>query len=313
MEREANECEINLLDYVKIILKNTKLIACVVGIIVIATTIVSLLMTPVYEAKTVIIPAGVTTKDSGMSGLLATQFGIAPPTAPISAEIVNILRSNALKERIIANNNLLPVLFEGKQGDKRQTKDKLGWMGIRALSGMMKVNFTPKDNVIEISVQFKDPKIAADILQFILAELTNYMSSETKRVAETNQKYLESQLNKVADPFIKAKIYSLIAQQIETSMMAEVKENFAFKVLDPPKVPDRKIKPKRAQIVTISFVVSLFLGMLAAFGKEYLASHKGELRELRRLTGVDDFRRRLRGLSEWGKSRRRDKGKKNKE
>lgn len=284
MQTETDRIQRNPLDYAKLILGNVRLIAFIVGVIVIGTIIVSLLMTPVYEARTVIIPAGVTSKDSGMSSLLATQFGLAPPTAPISAEIVNILRSNILRERIIVNNNLLPVFFDSKKAAKSQTKDRLVWMGIRALTGMMKVNFTPKDNVIEILVQFKDPKIAADILQYTLTELTNYMSSETKRVAETNKKYLESQLDKVSDPFIKAKIYSLIAQQVETSMMAEVKENFAFKVLDPPKIPDRKIKPKRMQMVLLSLVASLLLGIIVVFGKEYVIDHKEELGELIKAT-----------------------------
>jgi uncharacterized protein involved in exopolysaccharide biosynthesis len=96
------------------------------------------------------------------------------------------------------------------------------------------------------------------------------MSSEAKRVAAINKKYLEEQLPLNADPLIKQKIYTMIAQQVETAMMAEVKENFSFKVIDPPMVPDKKIKPKRAQMVVLSFVVSLFLAVFVVFALEYL-------------------------------------------
>jgi uncharacterized protein involved in exopolysaccharide biosynthesis len=95
------------------------------------------------------------------------------------------------------------------------------------------------------------------------------MSYEAKRVANTNKKYLEVEIDKVADPFIRAKIYGLIAQQIETVMMAELKENFAFKMLDSPRIPDRRIKPKRTQMVLIAFIVAFFLGVMVAFVKEY--------------------------------------------
>jgi len=81
---------------------------------------------------------------------------------------------------------------------------------------------------------------------------------------------LEEQLQKTADPLIRQKIYNLIAQQLETAMMAEVKENFAFKIIDPPKVPDRKIKPKRALMVVLSFSLALFMGVFIAFFMEYL-------------------------------------------
>ena len=50
-------------------------------------------------------------------------------------------------------------------------------------------------------------------------------------------------------------------------MMAEVKENFAFKVLDPPRVPDQRIKPQRRRMVMRAFVASLFVGIFMAFFK----------------------------------------------
>jgi len=52
--------------------------------------------------------------------------------------------------------------------------------------------------------------------------------------------------------------------------MAEVKENFAFKVIDPPLAPDKKIKPKRSQMVMLSLIVALFIGIFVAFFLEYL-------------------------------------------
>jgi uncharacterized protein involved in exopolysaccharide biosynthesis len=73
---------------------------------------------------------------------------------------------------------------------------------------------------------------------------------------------------------IKQKIYSLIAQQIETSMMAEVKENFAFKVIDPPMTPDKKIKPARTVMVVLAFMMALFIGVFTAFFLEYLEKAK---------------------------------------
>ena len=56
-QTETYEDEINLLDYVKVIVRNKMLICSIVGIVVVATIIVSFVMTPVYEAKAVIAPA----------------------------------------------------------------------------------------------------------------------------------------------------------------------------------------------------------------------------------------------------------------
>jgi uncharacterized protein involved in exopolysaccharide biosynthesis len=153
------------------------------------------------------------------------------------------------------------------------------WDGLRELDKIVEIHHNVKENAITITVDYRDPEMASKIVEHFLTALTDHMSSETRRVATINRHYLEDQLGKTADPLIRQKIYNLIAQQVETSMMAEVKENFAFKIIDPPKVPDKKIKPKRIQMVILSFVVFIFIGVFAAFFMEYLEKMKTRKRE----------------------------------
>ncbi|HQE81100.1 MAG TPA: Wzz/FepE/Etk N-terminal domain-containing protein [Syntrophorhabdaceae bacterium] len=282
------EDEINLLDLIKVILKNLRLIGIIIGVVVVATAIISLIMTPVYESKAVIMPT-TQTKDIGVGSMLAQQFGISGPSSPMATEVVSLLKSNTLRERIIKRYNLLKLFFEDDYEElkKQKNENELLWMGLRRFDDITKVNFKQKDNTIEIVVGYKDPKIARDLVNYTLAELTDYMSIEAKRVAETNKKYLESQLENTADPFIKTKLYTLIAQQLETAMMAEVKENFAFKVLDAPMIPDKRSKPKRKLMVLIAFVVSLFIGIFAAFLREYMIKQQKAFEELKESTGFN--------------------------
>lgn len=266
--REEDNDEINLLDYLKIIAKNKLLIIILICISVTITSIISFWMPEIYEAKALITPA-VQLRDQGGMSVIAAQFGIASPASSNASEIVNILKSNILREKIIKKYDLLPVFFK-KEALEGKTEEQKIWTGIRYLQSTLGISFNQKDNVVEVSMQFTDPKKAADIVNYTLTELTEYMSSEAKRIADTNKKYLESLIDNISDPLIRTKIYSLIAQQIETSMMAEVKENFAFKIIDPPRAPDRKIKPKRRANVMLSFVVSLFAGIFIAFFREYV-------------------------------------------
>lgn len=307
----AGDEEISLLDYWRVIQKEKKLIGRIVVIIVLATAIISLFMTNIYQSNALITP--VTPKESSSSGLLTTltqQFGTLPnmlglPTqgATSAAELVNLLKSNIVREKMIEKNNLLPVLFY-KQWDAEKKAWKKGgislnplvWAskvlkmvmpqdpkvrkknddvpdvmdGLRKLEDIITVKNNLKENTITVTVDYPDPEMAAKMVDYLLDALNENMTGESRRVAKINKDYLEDQINKNSDPFIKQKIYFLIAQQIETMMMAEVKENFAFKVLDPPIVPDKKIKPKRALMVVLSFVVALFIGVFIAFFKEYL-------------------------------------------
>jgi uncharacterized protein involved in exopolysaccharide biosynthesis len=313
-----DEDEINLLDLWRVIVKRKKMILIMVLVAVFLTAFASLFMKNIYQARALITP--VTTKDMGRSGnmaLLAEQFGglasmgISMPGAASASEIVNLLKSNIVREKVIVKYNMLPVLFddridrETKHWRKKDDggfslnpmrmagklvemvnppdpttalKKKDGvpevWDGLRMFKQMVNVNHNLKENSIAISVNFHNPETAKQIVEYFLLTLTDHMSAEAKRVAQTNRQYLESQLGETSDPLIKQKIYSLIAQQIETSMMAEVKENFAFKVIDPPMTPDKKIKPARTVMVVLAFMMALFIGVFTAFFLEYLEKAK---------------------------------------
>jgi uncharacterized protein involved in exopolysaccharide biosynthesis len=307
--------EINLLELWQVVWKRRKLIAYIVSACVVATVVVSLLMTNIYESKAVIMT--VEAKSSGGGGMAAALMGqmgglsniVGTPESASAAEISLLLKSNILREKIIKEYNLLPVLFSDQWDEEKKTWKKGGFSlnplvyisklikvikpvdkkavkkepgvpdiydGLRELEDIISVQdvkgkgLVSKDTTINISAQFDDPVIAANLVQYFIAALNDHMSSEAKRVAALNKKYLEEQLPLNSDPLIKQKIYTLIAQQVETAMMAEVKENFSFKVIDPPMVPDKKIKPKRAQMVVLSFVVSLFLAVFVVFALEYL-------------------------------------------
>ena len=54
----------------------------------------------------------------------------------------------------------------------------------------------------------------------------------------------------------------------------ESKEDLNFQVIDWARVPVRKFKPKRSQIVMTAFVMSLFLAVFYAFFREYLQKMK---------------------------------------
>jgi len=305
------EEEISLLEYWQVIRKHRKMILRLAVAIPILTAIVSLFMTNIYQSRAIIVP--VAPKEGAVGGLtsmLAQQIGGLPglltPGTATSAEIVSLLNSIVLREKIINRYNLLPVLFpddwDAERGRWKSTEvwgitlNPRAWMsavarmisppppgmaakvpgvpdvwdGLRKLDDLVSVKNNIKENSITITADFRDPEMSAKLVDDFLTTLTDHMSAEARRVAEVNRKYLETQLNATADPFIKQKIYNLIAQQIETSMMAEVKENFAFKVIDPPKAPDRKVKPKRAVMVILSFVLALFAGVFGAFGLDYL-------------------------------------------
>lgn len=56
--------------------------------------------------------------------------------------------------------------------------------------------------------------------------------------------------------------YKLIEEQTKSLMLAEVQDEFVFKVVDPAVVPEVKDSPKRALICIVFSFVGLLLGVL---------------------------------------------------
>lgn len=282
---DDNEHEVDLLELAKTIWCSRKLIIGIIVVCTLSTIILSMFMTNIYTAQTVLKPTSQSQAGGKLSALasqfggLATLAGIAMPSSASSTEIVNLLNSNILKKEIIEKYNLLPVLFFDRWDDvKKEWKRNIintsdvptAWEGIRELSHIVKINYNMKDDIIILSVDFADPEKAAQIANYFIIALNDHMSLEAKRIALVNREYLEKQLLETNDPIVRQKIYNLIADKIETTMMAEVKEGFAFKVLDPPMAPDKKSKPKRAQMVIVAVIVSLFLGIFVVLIRDYI-------------------------------------------
>jgi uncharacterized protein involved in exopolysaccharide biosynthesis len=243
----------------------------------------SLLLEDRFKAKAVISPV----KEGGGPpvglSLLVQQLESVPSmsfSSPSSApEILALLNSNRLRKKLIERHGLLQVIFRD-----RWDSEKKDWAkgervptfhdGLRALERSMSVKHSPKDNTITITLESSTAEEAAAMLARLLAVLNEHLSEEAKRVADANRRYLESQLKHTTDPLIRQNIYALIAQQIESSMMAGVMENFAFKVIDPPDEPDRKSSPKRHLIALAGLAVSMAGGTLLAFVLEFFRSRR---------------------------------------
>lgn len=69
-------------------------------------------------------------------------------------------------------------------------------------------------------------------------------------------------------------LYELLTQQYEMAKIQEAKDTPTVQVLDEAKVPEKRIKPQRRQIVMLSTVTGIICGIFIAFFMEYLKKAK---------------------------------------
>jgi len=199
VEMETEE-EINLLDYWRVIRKRWKIVAWIFGASVLIAVIVSLLMTPIYQAKTTIMP--VESSGGGISAALQSLpfvGGMVPGIGGASAnKLVTVLKSRTMAEDVIQALELIKVLFEEPWDEPPSLQD-----AVRSLTGITEIT-DDKEGLISISVEYEDPKIGADIANQYTVALQKFLSENALSMAKRNRIFIEKQLKDVEEQLMEA-------------------------------------------------------------------------------------------------------------
>ena len=299
------EDEINLLDYLIVLLKHKRLIAGIVGGAAVLAVVVTLLMTNIYRSEAT-ITARQQEKAEGGSALAALRgvAGIAGELVGFGSggdvdKIETLLKSRELVRRVVEKNSLLPRLFEdGWDPKKKEWKENPAPTIQDAYKlfkdDLLTVSRDRKTNIVTVKIDHKDPQFAKQLVDHCLTELSETLREETLNDAAENQRFLREQLDKTFDALLREKISNLLAKEIEKETFARAQRYYSFIVLDPPVVSDldKKVKPKRALICILSVIVAGFFAVFAAFFAEYVQNVKAseDPERLNTLRRYVDFR-----------------------
>ena len=111
---------------------------------------------------------------------------------------------------------------------------------------------------VRIAVTHHSPFVAKDITNNLIIDINDRMRALDIAEAEKSIGYLTDALDKTAVADMQKIFYQLIEKQQQTKMLANVREEYVFKVIDPAVVPEKKSGPKRA-LICLLLVMSAFL------------------------------------------------------
>jgi uncharacterized protein involved in exopolysaccharide biosynthesis len=132
------------------------------------------------------------------------------------------------------------------------------WDAIRAAEDAKSVSLQRKTGSLMISFETTSPEETAAILTEYLNEAKSRLQEEAFARAAKNKKFIEEQIGKTVDPLTRDRLYALLGQEVEREMMARNREQFGFRIIDAPRVPDRKNRPARGLISLIATMLSGF-------------------------------------------------------
>lgn len=267
-DKQYPDDEIDLIDYIRIMIKRKKIILTIFLLCVITATIISFLMPKVYETSAIIEIGSIATPASGSMPISASTLLISKDEAIQKIQAKKILNSAIQKLNLTANESMLIKMIK--------TEDVI------------------KTNLIKLKIQHANPDLAVKICNAIAHSfIQQSKESQNKKLSfvkeeidrlEKRNKIIEKEMgnnNKLIQSQAVNSNFSLMQNTLSNyeAILLELNEKIyslrkelidlrQFEIWEPA-VTAQNIKPNKKLNIAISAVLGLMIGILVAFFQEF--------------------------------------------
>jgi len=280
---EYREDEIDLGIYFAILRKawwKVALLSLAVGVV---TLVVMFLLPNFYKATAVITPSVDEKKQIPALGALAS-FGVTIGGPSSIEDLESLFKSNDLTVRVFRKYNLWPIVLADKFdpstgkvipgwtdrifGGEKGPRPPGDWDAIRSAKDHLKVSLNKRSGTVSVSFESPSAESSANIVKYFLEEGKNRLQEEALDRAIKNKKFIQEQIGKTVDALNRDRLYSLLGQEVEREMMARNREQFGFRVIDSPRVPDRRSTPEKWLGALMATLISGFAFSIYFFARD---------------------------------------------
>jgi len=234
---------------------------------------VSFLFPRIYEARVVVMPqaqsdaSGLGRSMLSQLGGLASLAGNLLPTSSNSAESIAILQSDFFTAQFLESRQLLPLLYPKKWDAAhkawREPDDAptLG-DGLEEFSeNIRSVTEDKKTGLVTLTVRWRNREQAAEWANLLVSDANDVIRRRAIDESRATLGYLQQQLEKTTHVEVREAIFRLTEGQAKTLMLAETRPDYAFRVIDPARVPEyrNKVAPKRLWFAALGFALGALL------------------------------------------------------
>jgi capsular polysaccharide biosynthesis protein len=299
--------EIDLIDLIKIFLKNKALIIFITSIFAVSSVIYALSLDNIYKSEALL-----EVSDSSIGGVggMASQFsGLASlagiggiPNVPKdkSAIAFEKLKSKNLAKDLYKYDWIVSGVFAIDYYDKTSQKiiynddiynsttnkwvrsaeppflSKPSYLELHKTlnEGIVSVSKDSKTGLIKLTVAHESPVFAKELVAQMIYEVNESDRLSDLKDSTTSLDYLNKQLQIYAMDDIKNSINELIKTNMEVKMLSSINEYYSIKPIDGPHIPEFKISPVRSIICIAITLIGFALALVASVIREFFYKKK---------------------------------------
>ena len=287
--------EIDLKELFMVLWSGKWLITAITGVAAVTSVVIALMLPNIYTANALLAPAE--QSGGGMSALmqqyggLASLAGVSLPSNEDGSRAqlgMQLMKSRAFIADFVKRRSILPELMAVESWDASsrdlifaselydansetwvreveapRSKIPSSQEAHKAFLKILNVAQDKQTGFVTVSVEHQSPIIAANIVTWLIEDVNAAVKAQDVAEAEKSIRYLREQVTNTSLADLQAVFFDLIQSQTETVMLAEVRQEYVFKTIDPAVAPEEKSKPSRAIICVIGTLLGGVLGVAA--------------------------------------------------
>jgi len=139
-----------------------------------------------------------------------------------------------------------------------------------------KISKNKLTGLITLTVEYPNQRIAFEWADGVIDRINEDIRKEDSLEGERSIAFLQSQLRETSLQNIKSVFFALIEQQTQKIMLANIRKDYAFKVIDPAIYPESHTKPNKSQVLLIGLILGSLFGVLIALFLNFLKEEKAQ-------------------------------------
>jgi uncharacterized protein involved in exopolysaccharide biosynthesis len=237
-------------------------------------------MTPIYRAQVVMAPVSVEKAGGGLASL-ASQFGGLAALAGVNlsttqddtAQSLAVLKSRAFTEAFVDRHQLLPILYADLWDPKTKTWNVDEPEETPTLykaydffdKSIRVITQDPETGLVTLTIDWSDPRQATEWANALVNEVNADVRQRAVQQSNKSIDFLRSQLQSTNEVELRTAVFSLMEAEMKNAMLASVKTEYAFEVIDPAVVPEKRVWPNRWLLAVFGLAAGALLGVLFVF------------------------------------------------
>ena len=271
--------ELSLIELWKVLVEYKLLIIVFTALTTLGAIYYASTLPTIYKAEVLMIPASGGVSGGSLSnrlGSLADMAGVSLGGSSAGAEgeqVLARLKTRSFLTKHIKEKNLKPILFADQWNrveKKWIDKEPSDRDSAELLKNMIEAGSHPrsKAGLASLSIEWKNPhnpnKIA-DIANNLVSSINSHAKDRAILEARDSISFLEKELEQTSIVNSQTMLYSMIEQQMQKIMMANIRDEFVFKIIDPAVVPKHAETKSVLMVVFIGLILGIFLASFLSF------------------------------------------------